>query len=363
MENSILETMLKDKEREEALSNAVHDMVLELINELKDNEKDVLIRRFGLQGKKNETLEQIGQARNVTRERIRQIEKSSVKKLQELYLLKKELKSLEKLVSRTLEEFGGMASEDHLLDTLLETSTNKEFDRQALLFALKNLFKEPKRLDNHENFHPSWHLPNISLEKITQAVKEIEEKIKSLGKTIDQGGLEKLMDEIDVDNKHLNSYVKATNLIEQNSFGQWGLASWSTIRPRRVGDKVYLVLKESNKPLHFKEITDMINEIGFGDGKIVNIGTVHNELIMDDRYVLIGRGVYALKDWGYDSGTVSDIIIKLLKEKGPMSRQDIIDFVSKQRMIRENTVKVSLMNKALFKKVEKHKYDVSDDLK
>lgn len=46
----------------------------EILNKLNERERDVLIMRFGLNGNRRHTLEEVGKAFNVTRERIRQIE-------------------------------------------------------------------------------------------------------------------------------------------------------------------------------------------------------------------------------------------------------------------------------------------------
>lgn len=58
-------------------------MLLELMDSLKDREKDVLFYRFGFNEGEPKTLEEIGQIYKVTRERIRQIESKALKKLRE----------------------------------------------------------------------------------------------------------------------------------------------------------------------------------------------------------------------------------------------------------------------------------------
>lgn len=65
-------------------------MLLELMDSLKDREKDVLFYRFGFNEGEPKTLEEIGQIYKVTRERIRQIESKALKKLREK-IRKKEL--------------------------------------------------------------------------------------------------------------------------------------------------------------------------------------------------------------------------------------------------------------------------------
>ena len=104
--------------------------------------------------------------------------------------------------------------------------------------------------------------------------------------------------------------------------------------------------------MHFEQIAEQINEIGF-DGKKANAATVHNELILDDKYVLVGRGLYGLKDWGYKKGTVTDVIEEIMNEvKQPLTRDEIIAKVLEKRYVKKATIVLALMNKEKFAKAE-----------
>ena len=112
--------------------------------------------------------------------------------------------------------------------------------------------------------------------------------------------------------------------------------------------------------MHFVEIANLINENKF-DKKKANPATVHNELILDKKYVLVGRGIYALKEWGYQKGTVADVILEIMKEKqSPMSKQEVVDEVLKQRMVKKTTIHIALLNRKLFKKADNHKFYLVD---
>jgi hypothetical protein len=88
--------------------------------------------------------------------------------------------------------------------------------------------------------------------------------------------------------------------------------------------------------------------------------TVHNKLIKDKRFVLVGRGIYALTEWGYKPGVVADIIAEILKEtKRAMGRDELIAEVLKRRMVKKNTILVGLSNRKLFKKVGKNLYELA----
>ena len=137
--------------------------------------------------------------------------------------------------------------------------------------------------------------------KIIEAKKQLEEEIRAKNTVVTQ-----------LDSTITNLQAQSTD-IEQNKFGDWGHSEWRDVKPKTINDKIYLVLKNNGKPMHYQDIGKMINETGF-DGKSVNTATVHNELILDDKYVLVGRGLYALKEWGYTKGTVADIIADILEK-------------------------------------------------
>lgn len=110
--------------------------------------------------------------------------------------------------------------------------------------------------------------------------------------------------------------------------------------------------------MHFTEIAETINKMNF-DERQAYPATIHNELILDDKYVLVGRGIYALKEWGYKPGVVSEVIAEILKESGrPMSKKELIDAVLKKRLIKQTTITLALMNRDKFVRDEKGRYSI-----
>ena len=61
-----------------------HDMVLEMVGRLDAREVTIIRERFGIGGRTEKTLEEIGQKFGVTRERIRQLEAAALLKLRKL---------------------------------------------------------------------------------------------------------------------------------------------------------------------------------------------------------------------------------------------------------------------------------------
>ena len=140
----------------------------------------------------------------------------------------------------------------------------------------------------------------------------------------------------------------------------WGLAKWPTVNPKNIRDKIYVILAGNGKPMHFSDISKAIKESDF-KRRNVTTQAIHNELIKDKRFVLIGRGIYALDSWGYSKGTVSDIIADILRKAGePLHRDEIVKRVLKSRQVKETTILLNLQSKAMFKRVAKATYTIAE---
>lgn len=396
---SILDTILENKKAEEVSKLDAVEIINNLFSELSERERDVLIRRYGLNNGVKETLESIGSAHELTRERIRQIETTSVKKLQQLKDLRNYLDTLRKVILQLLEEHGGLMEKEYLLNLLVGYSLNgfniKTPDEQThknyLNFLItKLLFDEFEEINSSKHFLESYKLKYKDLEHLEEITEELLEKIKEAKEIHTTNALIDLITKLESYKKHeekinaegsldiakflktelfeedeekvnnnkvLYSLLKAAKRIEQNKFGHWGIHNSREIKPKTINDKIYLILKNYNKPMHFAEIADTINKISF-DGKKANAATVHNELILDKKYVLVGRGLYGLKEWGYKQGTVSDVIKEIIAENGaPMTKEEIIEKVLEKRMVKKATIVLALMNKEKFAK-DGDKYSV-----
>jgi DNA-directed RNA polymerase delta subunit len=145
------------------------------------------------------------------------------------------------------------------------------------------------------------------------------------------------------------TYVSVSRQIKKGVFGKWGIAHWGEINPKGIRQKAHLIIKESRKPLHFKEVASLVDNYKLNKKK-THPQTVHNELIKDDNFVLVGRGTYALKEWGYQRGTVKDVIEEILKSsKLPIHQDKIVKKVLSVRDVKEATVIINL-NKFFDKK-------------
>lgn len=399
---SILDQIINTKKAYEVGSLDAVDIINNLFTELSERERDVLIRRHGLHSGNKETLESIGNAHQLTRERIRQIETTSIKKLQGLENLKDYISALKNVIYQLLEEHGGLMGKNYLLDLLVgfsldgtsDKNHNANIHKNYLNFLItKLLHDEFEELGNSKYFLDSYkfkfqdisHFNDLASElyniireqkkiQLTNKVIELAKELDSYNQHSDKIAIDTSIDiarflehrhfeedtEIINANKVIYSLLRAHKKINQNKFGFWGPNSSREINPRTINDKIYLVLKNNAKPMHFAEIAEKINSIGF-DHRKANPATVHNELILDKKYVLVGRGLYALKEWGYSKGTVIDVIFDILKNSEvPLAREEIIKKVLELRVVKHATIILALMNKDKFIKAN-GKYTVSTE--
>jgi len=121
----ISERSLKDAVNSEALINAVGDVM----SNLSERERDVIVLRLGLNDGREHTLEEIAQPLGLTRERIRQVESKALRKLKHPLRIKKlkdfadfdsgdweNNQSYQKLLLRGLDPIGeSMNDEDYII--------------------------------------------------------------------------------------------------------------------------------------------------------------------------------------------------------------------------------------------------------
>ena len=378
--DSILDKIISSKQASNIQSFKPEQTLEKLLGILSTREQDIIKRRFGLDGQTAETLEKIGQTHKITRERVRQLTLAGISKIKKSNFFADELKAFKDIIVNFLEESGGVSEENALLDALINLIPDKDRSddgrkknaiKNGLLFIIEELMRDVfDKISESGQYNKSWKLKytNLNLlDKINDVLFNILKTGNSPLKTNDLvGKMKERILEIGGDAQNLAedaliSYFRVDRRIKQNIFGEWGLRNWNTISPKRMNDKIYLVLKMIGKPLHYRDIAKQINESRF-DKKIANAETIHNELIMDHRYVLVGRGIYALKEWGYKKGTVADIIVNILNESDkPLSRQEIIEKVLKQRIVKKATIQLALMNKSKFRKLENGEFDLNKE--
>lgn len=321
--------------------------------DLKANEQKVISGRFGID-EQRKTLSSIGKELKLSRERIRQIEKEALKKL-----ARKIVESENDYIQNILDSFktsGGVTNHESISEKFLDEklkSDKNEFNALSLIFYL---IPQLKKIDKTKEIESSWILASVEKD---DALKVIDDWVNHLEKVKKPATIEVLLKAHPNHSKYEIAFLSELPFISKKlvktETGHIGLSAWPEVNPKNVRDKIYYVLKSENKPLHFEEIAQKINDQKFSKKKVVR-ATVHNELIADKRFVLVGRGIYALSEWGYKPGTVCDVIKEILEKKGSMKVDQIIEEVSQQRSVKRNTVLINLQTKADFVKISKDTY-------
>jgi len=313
--------------------------------------KDVISRRFGFGIEKKETLESIGKSYNITRERVRQIEEDGLKKIRGK--AKQISQEAFQGFSKELKDCGGLKREDLLLEKL----GGKKFKPQVLF--LLTLGEQFERFSETEDFYPLWTINKNSLNSAQQIIYSFIKELKKKNQPLSLENIN-INDSPNLSTKVVSSYIDISKQILAGSDGLYGFSIWPEINPRGIKDKAFLAIKKENKPLHFKEVAGLI-EKQEKEKKPCLVKTVHNELIKDPRFVLVGRGLYALRDWGYQPGVVKDVIIDVLKKSvKPLSSKEIADQVLSQRFVQKNTILLNLQNKKYFLRSSQGKYTIKE---
>lgn len=356
MSDSILDQVITSQHQSAMQKFNVDDIIAQLFAVLNEREKEIIARRHGLFNMDKATLEEIGKKHKVTRERVRQVENSSLKKIRESYD-KEILKEVESLMNAILEQYGGIMAEDRLVTELAHNSGNPEEGHAAVRFLVNQLLKEkfqaiketPKTHKSWGNVDASWDNFFKNLENIAKLIDTKKEPVE-LGVLIEHVNADGSIDYNDVTEEFMLNILDVSKKIERNIYNEWGLSNWSTVKPKRMNDKIYLVLKRAGEPMHFSEIAEAINNAKF-DNRVAYPATIHNELILDNKFVLVGRGIYALTEWGYKPGVVADVIEDILKKSDkPLTKDEIIEAVLKTRIVKKSTVVLALMNKDRFRR-------------
>ncbi len=341
------------------MAGSIQKQFFEILSSLPERHADILKKRYGFYDGKRHTLESIGKHYGITRERVRQIENDAKKSL-----LKKNADFFDKWlkeVKEYLDYLGGVRAEKDILSDaydFFQKNLNYK-DAQIIIFFLLSLHPNLERIPENNEMHTIWTDSKTKALLVKKSLEALSRKLKRHSSIIEKDELLKWFSEImpEISEKRvLESYLSTSKEIISNIFGDYGLRSWPEISTKGVKDKAYLILKKHGRPLHFREVVDKINT-HFKHHKTAHPQTVHNELIKGDEFVLVGRGTYALSEWGYRPGTVSEVIKRVLeKSKRPLTKEEIVNAVLKERNVKPTTVVLNLQNNPVFERMKDGRY-------
>ncbi len=332
---------------------------------LGSREREVLRARFGLDGSEPMTLQAIGDRYDITRERVRQIESSALGELRHSSGSHPYVRRIADAATRELKELGGVAREDFLISNLKRTLADKGSEAtfgNVVRFVLEFSKQFSFNRDNGGNWHSFWYLTETDRRKAEGFVTSLISKSKSDKNAILGGKFNTLVvthaNTTKVAPRVAENFVSLSKSFVKGPFGEMGLADWAEVNPKTARDWAYAVLKRESKPLHFTELSKIIGNRR--SDKRTNLQTIHNELIKDDRFVLVGRGLYALKEQGYLAGTAREIISHLLLKHGPLNSNEVVRLVREQRMLKDATILINLQSRKHFTCLPDGKYCVKE---
>lgn len=336
------------------LSFKPNNITKNLLSGLKNRTRDIIIQRYGLGDMpKRKTLEAIGQQYGITRERIRQIENFALNSIKQNPAFKLSNEAFLELKD-IIDNKGRVITERDILDHLTPDPGLKNH-----IFFLLVLGDDFIKFKEDDEFHHCWTIDKETAEKVHEALRRLHKEISEEDLvsekeiiSIFKNHAEDVMAR-EIREEIVRSWLNISKIISRNAMGDWGPVSSPSIRPRGVRDLAFLVLRKHGSPLHFSEVAERIAQYF---SRSAHSATVHNELIKDVRFVLVGRGLYALGEWGYKTGTVRDIIKDIIKTKGPLTKEEIIRNILKERHVKENTILVNLQNRNYFKRNKEGRY-------
>lgn len=325
-----------------------------LLSVLPERARDVLEKRYGLTPEAETcTLESIGQTYGITRERVRQIENYGIQSIQKSPVYKEFQEVFDEL-QNALHQLGGVISEEELLSEL-----SKDQSLRNHIYFLLVIGDPFNRVKENNAFTHRWYVEKKIASTVENALLKIFESIAEdelIAEDEIVARLKEHLGEIEEkyrDEKILRRWLSISKQIDKNPLGEWGHTSSPNVHAKGIRDYAYLAVKRHGSPMHFKEVAQSIKQLF---EKEAHVATTHNELIKDKRFVLVGRGLYALSEWGYSSGVVKDVLRDILTTYGPLTREEIIDKVRKERYVKDNTIIVNLQDVTLFKRLPDGNY-------
>jgi uncharacterized protein (UPF0297 family) len=326
-----------------------------LLASLKDRSFDVIANRYGLtDDAERKTLEAIGQKYGITRERVRQIENTALNTIRKSKEME-ETKEVFDEIKILLQSMGAVVSEEEFLEHI---SKDKSTQNHIHLYMI--LGDEFTKEKEDAEFHSRWTIDHSVVKNVHDALKKLYASLEDDELLPENDIVEKFLSYVKTlseehrDQEIAKRWLRLSKKVGKNPLNEWGKAESKNVKTRGVKDYTFLVMRRHGEPMHFREVAEDITKT-FNRKTLA--ATTHNELIKDPRFVLVGRGRYALREWGYKPGIVREIIAGILKEHGPMTKDEVADAVLKERFLKRNTIIVNLHNTKYFKKTKNGKYD------
>lgn len=336
----------------------------------KPKEQLVLVRKFGVLTGKETPLQRIGKDYNLTRERVRQIESQALMRVRRLMVGNAKYIDLIEDAKKILKDNWGILLEDTVISKIVNLK-KYEFNPQEIKLILVSDF-DVTYLKRNSCLNKCFYIDPLFEDFLTAMAVYIKQYFDTRGKSVDmyefidhlKSEFSKKYDHIPFlkTNQFFLHYFESVRILKMFD-GKVGIEEYVDVHPKTIKLKILYTMRRIEKPIHFQELPNKIMERF--PMKNIKLNTVHNELVKNnDMFVNLGLGLYGLKEWGYQGGTVVEIIIRIFKAaKRPMSVKEISKDLLKEKMVSPNTILLNLQKfKSVFERIEKWVYQLIPSL-
>lgn len=331
----------------------------DILKSLSEKERNVIERRVWINSDK-ETLQNIGNSFSpaITRERVRQIEDSGIKKIGRI-IKATLLTEIQNFSIDFIKLHGWVISKNRLINNVIkELKIEWDVNHSIIEMIIQSDF-EIKKSKQKLGCQIYFYLPSIQKNDIENIYKEALKILKKKKDVITKSVLfENIIANInkDVPITFIDSSIELFDDIVYWEENLVWLTKWKILNPKTLKDKAIYVMKKEKTPMHFVEISNKITQML---EEKVKVNTIHNELIRNNEFVLIWRWIYALKEWWFNPGTVLDVISSILEKNWePMSTEEITKEVLKIRNVKQTTIYMNLQNKKAIERVGRNYYQL-----
>jgi DNA-directed RNA polymerase alpha subunit len=364
-----------DGDEGQPLPDTPKTLLDEMIGDLPQIQRDVLTRRFGLWNRKPETLQDIGDTRGCTRERIRQIESKALATLNWPVNAKRIQRFLGELFrdhfQPIFQKGPGITTEDELRGVFLSlfASAREGMAAEELIskaFLCDSSIYEECCIKTDDGLFAA---DENARRKYLAVVRSVQAYLAYVKKPVPLSTLLKAVERNDLgDTSHLSEeaishFIRMAPRIRTDDAGCFGLAEWRYMRPKTLRDMIVRALVDIGKPAHFTQVAMQVNE-RFHPSTPLNARNIHARLVYDqDTFVWQSNGVYGLSAWGLKKAPyVKDRLVEILKSaKRPMSLHQLIPKVLETCHCNENTPATILdMHRDLFVRLDKGIYGLKE---
>jgi hypothetical protein len=345
-----------------------------IIHEILDQHSDdrlwtVIQRRFGLEATVELTLEEIGIAFGLTRERVRQLEEMALKELREAliegqyisknYQVRPQVAKTARMLSQiALDQAEKAVRESVLLHRIKARFDISLFSIKPSIYLLLEL-SGIERIDfDKSDLESIWGILETKVKgKIQRSVEKLDrlltrETVTPLAKIDILIYLNKSVRKDDrLSLEELDAFLELCSSVTEYSNGfYWGKFQHLVGR----ANQVERILSEQGETTHIKELTRELNHRLVKHGKSpVNPRNLRNQMSTDNRFVPIGRsGEWGLSDWALNTETIVELIRQCLRTRNqPSTADEIYAYVKERRPASNKSICTYLSSVDDFAKV------------